>query len=234
VLSLSGVHPVLALEASTVAGSVALFVEGRLMASADVPMGFGRSDGLFPALSALLAEASVAPAALAAVVCGAGPGSFTSLRIAAALAKGLAHGASLPLYAVPSLLLAAASLPPEAAPGEYLMHGDALRGERYLLRVRRHADGTVVPVDDVSRVTTSWLLEHSGAAQRVAVGAPLEAVPGAYTVFPHGRHLPLAHGAWRDAPVDLATWEPAYGRLAEAQVKWEASHGMALPSSGPA
>jgi tRNA threonylcarbamoyladenosine biosynthesis protein TsaB len=234
VLSLSGVHPVLALEASTVAGSVALFVEGRLMASADVPMGVGRSDGLFPALSALLAEAGVAPAALAAVVCGAGPGSFTSLRIAAALAKGLAHGASLPLYAVPSLLLAAASLPPEAAPGEYLMHGDALRGERYLLRVRRHADGTVVLLDDVSRVTSTWLSEHSEAAKRVAVGAPLEAVSGAHTVSPHARQLPLAHGAWRDTPVDLATWEPAYGRLAEAQVKWEASHGMALPPSGVA
>jgi tRNA threonylcarbamoyladenosine biosynthesis protein TsaB len=31
-------------------------------------------------------------------------------------------------------------------------------------------------------------------------------------------------------PVDLATWEPAYGRLAEAQVKWEREHGRALPS----
>jgi tRNA threonylcarbamoyladenosine biosynthesis protein TsaB len=28
--------------------------------------------------------------------------------------------------------------------------------------------------------------------------------------------------------VALATWEPAYGRLAEAQVKWEAAHGRPL------
>ena len=27
---------------------------------------------------------------------------------------------------------------------------------------------------------------------------------------------------------DLAAWEPAYGRLAEAQVKWEAAHGRPL------
>ena len=27
---------------------------------------------------------------------------------------------------------------------------------------------------------------------------------------------------------DLAAWEPAYGRLAEAQVKWEAAHGRSL------
>ena len=29
-------------------------------------------------------------------------------------------------------------------------------------------------------------------------------------------------------PVSLDKWEPAYGRLAEAQVKWEAAHGRAL------
>ena len=29
-------------------------------------------------------------------------------------------------------------------------------------------------------------------------------------------------------PADLAGWEPAYGRLAEAQVKWEAAHGRPL------
>jgi len=26
-------------------------------------------------------------------------------------------------------------------------------------------------------------------------------------------------------PVSLADWEPSYGRLAEAQAKWEAVHG---------
>jgi len=30
-------------------------------------------------------------------------------------------------------------------------------------------------------------------------------------------------------PVDLASWEPDYGRLAEAQVRWEAAHGRPLP-----
>jgi tRNA threonylcarbamoyladenosine biosynthesis protein TsaB len=28
--------------------------------------------------------------------------------------------------------------------------------------------------------------------------------------------------------VSLDAWEPAYGRLAEAQVKWEAAHGRPL------
>jgi tRNA threonylcarbamoyladenosine biosynthesis protein TsaB len=33
----------------------------------------------------------------------------------------------------------------------------------------------------------------------------------------------------RDGPVDLASWEPDYGRLAEAQVRWERAHGRPLP-----
>jgi tRNA threonylcarbamoyladenosine biosynthesis protein TsaB len=44
---------------------------------------------------------------------------------------------------------------------------------------------------------------------------------------PHARAVALMA---EPAAVDLATWEPAYGRLAEAQVKWEAAHGRALPS----
>ena len=34
----------------------------------------------------------------------------------------------------------------------------------------------------------------------------------------------------RAGPVDLDAWEPAYGRLAEAQVKWESAHGRPLPA----
>jgi hypothetical protein len=30
---------------------------------------------------------------------------------------------------------------------------------------------------------------------------------------------------------DIDTWEPQYGRLAEAQVKWEAAHGRKLSAS---
>ena len=38
---------------------------------------------------------------------------------------------------------------------------------------------------------------------------------------------PIAAGvvAFDPSPVDLARWEPAYGRVAEAQARWEAVHG---------
>jgi tRNA threonylcarbamoyladenosine biosynthesis protein TsaB len=51
-------------------------------------------------------------------------------------------------------------------------------------------------------------------------------------VTPSAAHLlRIAASAWSGA-VPLDGWEPDYGRLAEAQVKWEASNGAPLPTHG--
>jgi tRNA threonylcarbamoyladenosine biosynthesis protein TsaB len=223
----------LVIEASTSSGSVAAFVGDRLAAQASAAMGASRDDALFPAVQAVLdaaregaARAGLVADSLADVVCGDGPGSFTSLRIAAAVAKGLAQASGARLYAVSSLLLAAAG---HRQPGQYLVHGDALRGERYALRVVIDGSLTVRADGAVMRVSGDDL-------ERVADGLPLLAVSGSpavsgHALVPNAAHL-LRIAAWRDlAPVDLVTWEPAYGRLAEAQVKWEATHARALPTA---
>ena len=48
-------------------------------------------------------------------------------------------------------------------------------------------------------------------------------------VVPRAAALPHVAGWQRLEPIELETWEPEYGRLAEAQVVWERSHGHALP-----
>lgn len=233
VLSLSFDSPLLALEASTTAGSVALWAHGRLVAHETVVMGAGQDDRLFPAIERVLQHGALAPRALRAIVCGAGPGSFTSLRIAAALAKGLARGSDAPLYAVPSLLVAAASLDAQAVNTESTLlavHADALRGERYVLPVERRANGTVAAVGPLARTTAADLEQRVPASQRVGVlASPL--ADDLAIVVPDMRFLPQAVGSWREGPVALDAWEPEYGRLAEAQVKWEAQHGMPLPDT---
>ena len=65
-----------------------------------------------PAVADALREATVDPRQLDRIVCGAGPGSFTSLRIAGAIAKGLALSAGAPLHPVSSLLLVVAGTSP--------------------------------------------------------------------------------------------------------------------------
>ncbi|WP_310570441.1 tRNA (adenosine(37)-N6)-threonylcarbamoyltransferase complex dimerization subunit type 1 TsaB [Gemmatimonas sp.] len=222
----------LVLESSTTAGSVALIADGALVAMHPVAMGAGREDQLFPAVQALLKAADMQPQHLTGVVCGEGPGSFTSLRIAASLAKGLAHGASLSLFAVSSLLLAAADASDALPAGPAVVHGDALRGERYVLDVRFDENRRVQAQSALQRMTLEQLDMHVAGRPRLAVLSSPVAELETQVVTPWSAHLlRVVPHAWTRV-VPLESWEPQYGRLAEAQVKWEASHGATLPSLG--
>ena len=194
-------------------------------------MGAGRDDALFPAIQDLLKGHDGEVPMPSAIVCGSGPGSFTSLRIAASLAKGLAHGSGIPLLAVPSLLLAAATVPADG-PDEFVVHADALRSERFALAVRRGTDGFVNANGPVRRLSIEELRERVPPAARVSVGEEPEGLSGWCRVAPDAAGLVRVRPTAYQAPVDLATWEPAYGRLAEAQVQWEATHGQSLPLTG--
>ncbi len=227
-------RPILVIEAGTAVGVVALVGAEGPRVSFHVPMGRGEQDRLFPTVMALLSGLSLKPADIGAVVCGGGPGSFTSLRIAAAVAKGLAHGLGIPLYAISSLLLASAALPEQAWDGgELLVHSDALRGERYAQSVQLAPSGQIVPTGRVKRMTVESLRMHTSENRRVAVLDTPHSLPSAWIVIPNGSRLLSIGGSWRDSPVDLASWEPLYGRVAEAQVQWEIAHGHPLPDIPP-
>jgi tRNA threonylcarbamoyladenosine biosynthesis protein TsaB len=65
------------------------------------------SSALIPAIEGLMAEAGLAYAELDAIAFGSGPGAFTGLRTACAVAQGLAYGAGVPVLPVDSLLMVA-------------------------------------------------------------------------------------------------------------------------------
>jgi tRNA threonylcarbamoyladenosine biosynthesis protein TsaB len=183
---------------------------------------------------------------VAEIVLGDGPGSFTGLRVAWAFGKGLAHDRGIPLIAVAALMGIARSAAVAAEIGDRPVAAcfDALRGEVFAAVYafdagREPSVRTIV----APRLTT------------IAALAPLLARPPALVVGDGAeRHAaevrqrlgipPLASDAlgpiaaallWlRDArggarPLDDLQAEPAYGRPAEAQVRWEARHGRALP-----
>jgi tRNA threonylcarbamoyladenosine biosynthesis protein TsaB len=215
---------VLALDASTYEGTVALLRAGEVVATRAVAMRGEREERLLPAVVALLDDSGVA--SLGAVICGAGPGSFTSLRIAASIAKALAYGRRVPLYAVPSLALIVAGAKPAIEPGNYVATLDAMRGDVYCRVLERRADGVVVSGSDDMLVAAGALpaLAEEHRARLIGPGREIERAPHARGAAALLDSIALA------GSVDLASWEPAYGRKAEAQVKWESVHGRALPS----
>ena len=100
----------LAFDTSTDRLSVAL-TDGTHVWQHSGPGGALASTTLIPAILALLADAGLALAQLDAVVFGRGPGSFTGLRTACAVAQGLAfganHGAGIPVLPVDTLMAVA-------------------------------------------------------------------------------------------------------------------------------
>jgi tRNA threonylcarbamoyladenosine biosynthesis protein TsaB len=215
----------LVIEASTYAGSTALIDGTRMIAERSVAMRGREHEALMPAVAELLDACDVVPSEVARVVCGAGPGSFTSLRIAGAIAKGIALAAVCPLVPVSSLALVVASREP-FEPGRYLAAIDALRGEHYVGLFEVAAGGVLRALGPERRIPSSDLLELAVSHDAVPLGPERE---GAAHVAPRAASAArLADLIDATPAADLAGWEPAYGRLAEAQVKWEATHGRSL------
>lgn len=219
----------LAIDASTYVGDVALLDGPRVLAESSIPMKDPAHERLMPAVAETIESAGMTVAQVERVVCGAGPGSFTSLRIAGGIAKGLAAGRGIPLFAVPSLGLIVGGAP--VGVGRYLAAVDALRGEFYVGLYHRSAGGDVlelerarlVPADGVGPLAREY-------EARIVSPSPL-AAEGAVLASPRARAIAgMAALLEAAGPVDLGAWEPAYGRLAEAQVKWEAAHGRPLPT----
>ncbi len=225
----------LALDASTYTGSVALIEGSRVIAECEVAMRGEREERLMPAVESIMADTGIGVAELTRVACGGGPGSFTSLRIAAAIAKGVAAGRGIPLYSASSLMLMVAA--PQTmgggvgGEGRFLAILDALRGDVYaagyeLRGAGMAGDGArepmeLAPLTIVERDRVADLAESLGA-RRIGPREELSAIPRASGFAGLGALLD------RSGPVDLALWEPDYGRLAEAQVRWEREHGRPL------
>jgi len=217
----------LALDASTYDGDVALLDDGRVVAEQAAAMKGRESEQLMPAVAAVLRHAKLDLGAVHRIVCGGGPGSFTSLRIAGGIAKGIASGLCLPLFAAPSLALVVAGADPH--PGRYLGAIDALRGEFYVGLYDVDDEGCLAEIEPARLVAAADVCVLAGE-YRSQIVSPTDFEGGI-------RSRPRASGVARleallsvRGAVDVRGWEPAYGRLAEAQVKWESAHGRPLPN----
>lgn len=186
---------ILAFDTSTEYCTAALLIDGAV-ALREVHAGQTHSQLLLPMCQDLLAEADIALQQLDGIAFGAGPGSFTGLRIACAVAQGLALGADVPVYGVGSLLaLAEASAAPRV-----IACLDARMGEVYHA-VYERLDGDWLEVsapllsapEQVPQVSgTGWCGSGSGFRVYAEVltaqyGAALDRT--CPELFPHAREI---------------------------------------------
>lgn len=94
---------ILCIEAGTDIGSVALAEDGKLISLRESGEGRQHAQNLGVYVEEILNENDIKAEDLSAVAVGKGPGSYTGLRIAVSLAKGICFGAGIPLLAVDSL-----------------------------------------------------------------------------------------------------------------------------------
>lgn len=234
---------VLALDTSTLTASVALTGGPRADQLVDRAVG-SHSDDLMGLIDEVLSRGGLTVAELDAVAVGAGPGSFTGLRIGMATAKGLCFASGKPLWTASSLaalaLDAGEALPDEpAAQGRALVVPvlDARRDEVFAGFYRIDAaggraeeiapDAVLSPAALASRVATA--LADAGLSTAVLIGDAL-AVHGdalaeigrglrgaAFRATPSARSVArlVTSGSRDDA---LRSGTPVYIRPSEAEV----------------
>jgi tRNA threonylcarbamoyladenosine biosynthesis protein TsaB len=101
---------------STEACSVALYLDGEVIERHEIAPRL-HAEYALPWAEALLAEAGVKRSQLDAIALSRGPGAFTGVRLAIALAQGIALALDRPVVAISTLQVIAASAPPLAKAG---------------------------------------------------------------------------------------------------------------------
>lgn len=222
----------IAFDTSTRRGSVAL---GRVTASgverlgeATLEVSATHSEAVLPAIDRCLRGAGLPASELDAVVVGSGPGSFTGLRIGAALARGLCFSHRATLYAYSSLAAIAAAA---EMSGDICCLIDARRGQVYAAGYALAAGEITERFPPRAGALTDLLAEVEPAAWTFAGvldPSQRQAIEGAggRLFDPDGGH-PTGSGLlalFRAAPEQgLVTapsaWEPAYVRAPSAECR---------------
>lgn len=219
----------LAFDTSGSAGSLAIGRDGRVICEISLDVRGGLSSALLPAIDQAMSIASLAPEDLSGVLVGAGPGSFTGLRVAAATAKGMAQALGVPLRAYSSLLAAAAPYASHAGVVGVLF--DA-RGRDVFAACYEFADEGVIPhlepvalsldeaIAGLAGANATLLVGDGASRHQIELTERLQAtvVPAEFG-RPRGGSLIWLHHRYPETGRDASevSWEPAYLRASGAE-----------------
>ena len=163
----------LAFETATEACSVALWIDGTVIERFEIAPR-RHAELSLPWAQHLLEEAGITRSQLDGIAVGRGPGAFTGVRLAIALAQGIAMALDKPVVAISTL----AALAMQSAGERTLAAIDARMGEVYVGAFERHGDAQVATsVEAVVRPGAATVPQGGGSW--VGVGTGFAAVEGA-------------------------------------------------------
>jgi tRNA threonylcarbamoyladenosine biosynthesis protein TsaB len=231
----------LAMDTSGKEGSVALGGEGpggelEVLARTELRAEEEHASLLVPKIRNVLEEAGAGISDLAGIVVGAGPGSFTGVRIGAATAKGMAWALQLRLWAFSSLAGAAADVVDDPFRPRLVLF-DA-RGDRVYAAAYRPAHSSLETLLSPRATTVGEVIEAFVPPGALLMGDGAlrhrDLLEGAGNrILPHPAGRPSAGGLLRllsvskDArPVEnVGRWEPDYLRESGAERMWKTRGG---------
>ncbi len=167
----------LAIETSTEACSVALWIDGALRERHEIAPR-RHTDLVLPWADDLLAQAGIGKRALDAIAVGRGPGAFTGVRLAVALVQGMALALDIPVLPVSTLAALALPATTDAGTADVLAAIDARMGEVYLGLFRADADAGVIALGGEWMARPGEAVVADGADLLVGVGTGFGAAEG--------------------------------------------------------
>lgn len=167
----------LAIETSTEACSVALWIDGTMLERHETAPR-RHTELVLPWAGELLAEAGIAKSQLDAIAVGRGPGAFTGVRLAVALVQGMALALDLPVVPVSTLAALALRAPgwdsAAADPRALILSAiDARMDELYLGLFQLDPERLLVPVGE------EWMARPANV--RLPVSGPLLGVGSGFS-----------------------------------------------------
>ncbi len=95
--------PILAIESAIAGGSIAIIVDGKIIASWSGDTGVSKAEDLLPTIAGLLKDQELQLKDLKLIVVSVGPGSFTGIRIGISTAMGLSDSTGIETVGISSL-----------------------------------------------------------------------------------------------------------------------------------
>ncbi|MDF2940458.1 MAG: hypothetical protein K0R66_1100 [Gammaproteobacteria bacterium] len=170
---------ILAFDTSTDSCTVALQANGKAYSRHSIEPR-KHNELLLPMIDALLKEAKLSFAQLDAIAFGAGPGSFVGVRIAVAVAQGLAFAANKPVITISSLQAMAQTAFRESTIRKAQLIVDARMQQAYIGLYEEHS-GLMLPVKPDSIQAFDQVVLESRFEK-------IEILPNAIDILPLAEH----------------------------------------------